>query len=81
MICERSMKNTDIQKAVVKAQKLLESGDPEDAVAALEMASRLQAPSGVKRLLWKAKDEAEIGSPERAETFVWMALRELNPIP
>lgn len=49
------------------AKKYLASGDPVEAVSALDMALRQPMQDDDRRTITKAKDEAESGSPDRAE--------------
>ena len=49
---------------------MLEAGDPVEAVSAMEMALRLDMGFDTRKRIEKAKDEANIGSPERAEILL-----------
>ena len=63
--------------AVKRAMSMLDDGEPGDAVKL--MGKILRTVSGkVGKLIEKAKDEADIGSPERAETLLWMVLYEIG---
>jgi hypothetical protein len=63
--------------AVKLAMSDLENGDPDLAVKKLK--KLIPTVSGtVGRLIYQAHEEAKIGSPERAETLLWMALREIG---
>jgi hypothetical protein len=65
------------KSAIKKAQKALENGDPENAVAALEIALRHPMNADIYSTVYKAKEEASMGSPEIAETLLIMALSKL----
>ena len=57
-------------KRFITSKSALENGDPEEAVSVLDLALNLPADHDTKKLLEKAKEEADIGSPERAETLL-----------
>jgi len=59
--------NLNLKRAVVKAKKMLEAGDPIEAVSALELAELQPMDLDSRKLIEKAKEEANIGSPQRAE--------------
>lgn len=61
---------SEFKSAVFKAVKMLESGDPEEAVSALEIALKQPINMDVRKLVEKAKDEATHGSVQEAENLL-----------
>lgn len=66
--------NTTTRTKLIKALKLLELGDPVEAVSILEMALQDDATFDQHKLIEKAHDEASLGSPDKAETLLQIAL-------
>ena len=62
--------NKKIASGIKKAIKMLEAADPVEAVSALEIVERQPLDLDTRKLVEKAKDEAIIGSPERAEILL-----------
>ena len=62
-----------------KALKMLEAGDPTEAVEALDLVLRLNPPDEIRSLIFKAKVEADIGNPATAETLLGMIDWPLPP--
>ena len=62
--------NLNLKRAIIKAIKMLEAGDPVEAVSALEIAEHQPMDWDTKRTIRNAKEEANIGSPEKAETLL-----------
>jgi hypothetical protein len=49
---------------------MLEANDPVEAASALEMAFLLKMDKHTRSTIYKAKNETEIGSPEKAEILL-----------
>jgi Tfp pilus assembly protein PilF len=69
------MKDT-IKQKITAALNQLQQGDPAAAIKAIDAAIELPVTPEQLRLLQKAKEEAEIGTIEAAETFLGLALNE-----
>jgi len=72
--------NQTLKTAIVKAQKMLEAGDPVEAVSALDLAVLIPVDLDTRKLIEKAREEAHIGSPERAEHLLEMIDLKLGEV-
>jgi hypothetical protein len=62
--------NLNSKRCIIKAIKMLEAGDAVEAVSALELAELQPMDWETKRTIRNAKEEADIGSPEKAEILL-----------
>ena len=60
----------NLKKAVLTAGNHLANGEPVEAVSALELALLLPMTHNDRRAITQAKGEADMGSPEKAETLL-----------
>lgn len=72
--------NRNLKTAVYKAKKMLEVGDAVEAVSAIEMALFLPMGEHTRSTLYKARDEANIGSPEQAEILLDLIAMDLEKV-
>lgn len=66
--------NPTTRTKLIKALKLLELGDPVEAVAILEMALQDDATFDQHKLIEKAHEQASVGTPAEAERLLVLAL-------
>jgi len=62
--------NKNLAGAITKAIKMLEAADPVEAVSALEIALGQPMDEHTRSTVYKAKGEAELGDPEKAEILL-----------
>ena len=64
--------NTTLKRLIIKAKKQLGIGEPCIAVAFLKLAEVQPVDLDTRKLMEKAREEAEIGSADKAETLLDM---------